>query len=66
MALNTSIMNIKEIKTTIRSLEHRGKTTYIREVKIFTERNGVIELSLFSEDRKALTPSQEEFWSSWV
>ena len=66
MALNTSIMNIKEIKTTIRSLEHRGKTAYVREVKISTENHGVIELSLFSEDRKALTPSQEEFWSSWV
>tara|TARA_R100000315_G_C5171888_1_gene99234 strand:+ start:217 stop:411 length:195 start_codon:yes stop_codon:yes gene_type:complete len=60
--INTSIFKIKEISTTIRSLENGGKTSYVRGVKIFTENQGVIELSLFSDDRKALTPSQDELW----
>jgi len=60
--INTSIHKIIKISTKIRAQEINGKTSYVRGVKIFTENQGVIELSLFSEDRKALTPSHEELW----
>jgi hypothetical protein len=60
--LSTSIFTVKEISTTIRSQEIGGKTSYVRGVKIFTEDHGVIELDLYSKDRKALTPSHDELW----